>query len=222
MSREALDRAGGRRWLAPPGGCGRTRRRSVSTAPVTPGSRCRADGPVAWAIGRALQGSRIVVCRPRFQLGAGMASWPPRARHEPDTRPDRRAVRPVPVVLVGHSMGRAPCCAPRAPRGDGGGRVAPGCRPESQWTSWRGAGPARARDRRSHYPLLKPGPTRNGPGWSRTCTDRGTGSEHALLRRAGLWHRMAADFCRDLRHARGDGSGDRRFQAADGNGSTVL
>ena len=105
MSREALDRAG-RATMAGAAGVVVVAHggRSVSTAPVTPGQVAVVRMvPVAWAIGRALQGSRIVVCRPRFQLRGwnGELASPV---HDMNQILDRIGERfgPVPVVLVGH------------------------------------------------------------------------------------------------------------------------
>jgi len=72
---------------------------------------------VAWAIGRTLHGSGIVVCRPRFQLRGwnGELASPCTLNQILDRIGERFG--PVPVVLVGHSMGaRAVLRAAGTPR----------------------------------------------------------------------------------------------------------
>ncbi len=154
--------------------------------------------PLARAIRHALRGSGAVVFRPRFQLRGwnGEQALPV---HDLSRILDDIVDRlgPVPVVLVGHSMGAraamrvaghpavsavaglAPWLPPGEPIGQLAGRPvllvhgsADGItRPEDTW-----AYAERAR-RVAEVMAVE---IRNG--------------EHAMLRRAGLWHSVAAEF----------------------------
>jgi pimeloyl-ACP methyl ester carboxylesterase len=160
--------------------------------------------PLAAAIRHALRGSGAVVLRPRFQLRGwnGDQALPV---HDLSVIVDDigRRFGPVPVVLVGHSMGAratmrvaghpavsavaglAPWLPPGEPVGQLAGRrvllvqaSADGItRPEDTW--------AYAERARSVAEVMTV-EIRNG--------------DHAMLRRAGLWHRVAAEFvCSVLR-----------------------
>ncbi len=154
--------------------------------------------PLARAIRRALRGSGAVVFRPRFQLRGwnGEQALPV---HELSRILDEigRGFGPVPVVLVGHSMGAraalrvaghpavsavaglAPWLPPGEPVGQLAGRrvllvhgTADGItRPEDTW--------AYAERARSVAEVMAV-EIRKG--------------DHAMLRRAGLWHSVAAEF----------------------------
>ncbi len=150
--------------------------------------------PVAEAVKRALRGS-AVVRRPRFQVRGwnGAAASP--VSDLAETLDDLAG----PVVLVGHSMGGraviraaghpsvvavaglAPWLPPGEPIGQLPGRrvlLVHGTadRVTSPAETWAYAERARA--------------------VTRTATIEVGGTEHAMLRRARLWHRLAADFAR--------------------------
>jgi alpha-beta hydrolase superfamily lysophospholipase len=154
--------------------------------------------PLARAIRQALRGSGAVVLRPRFQLRGwnGEQALPV---HDLRAILDDigRRFGPVPAVLIGHSMGAraalrvaghpavsavaglAPWLPPGEPVGQLAGRrvllvhgSADGItRPEDTW--------AYAERARSVAEVMAV-EIRNG--------------DHAMLRRAGLWHRVAAEF----------------------------
>jgi hypothetical protein len=157
--------------------------------------------PLARAIRRAVRGSGAVVVRPRFQLRGwnGEQALPV---HDLSGILDDvgRRFGPVPIVLVGHSMGAraalrvaghrgvaaVAALAPWLPPGEPVGQLtcrrvllvhgsADGVtRPEDTWAY---AERARAVTEVTTVEL------RNG--------------DHAMLRRAGLWHSLAAEFARD-------------------------
>ena len=158
--------------------------------------------PLARAVRHALRGSGAVVLRPRFQLRGwnGDEALPV---HDLSRILDDigRRFGPVPVVLIGHSMGAraavrvaghpavsavaglAPWLPPGEPVGQLGGRrvlLVHGnadhiTRPEDTW--------AYAERARSVAEVMAV-EIRNG--------------EHAMLRRAGLWHSIAAAFARSV------------------------
>jgi pimeloyl-ACP methyl ester carboxylesterase len=230
MSREALDGAG-RATMAGASGVvvvahgGRT----FSTAPVTPGHvAVLRMVPVAWAIGRALHGSGMVVCRPRFQFRGwnGELASPV---HDMNRILDRIGERfgPVPVVLVGHSMGaRAVLRAAGHPAVIAVAGLAP----------WLPAGEpvdqlAGRRVLLAHGtadPVTPPADTWAYAERARLVTDVAVievrGGEHAMLWRAGLWHRLAADFCRgSFGMSAETGAVTAALQTTDGNSPrTVL
>lgn len=170
--------------------------RSVSTAPTTGHDPAVLRMiPLAQAIRRAVCGS-AVVRRPRFQVRGwnGAAASP-----VPDLTGmlDRLGDLPGPVVLVGHSMGGravvraaghpavvavaglAPWLPPGEPIGQLAGRrvlLVHGTadRVTSPTETWAYAEQARA--------------------VTRTATIEVRGTGHAMLHRARLWHRLAADF----------------------------
>ena len=158
--------------------------------------------PLARAVRHALRGSGAVVLRPRFQLRGwnGDEALPV---HDLSRILDDigRRFGPVPVVLIGHSMGAraamrvaghpavsavaglAPWLPPGEPVGQLAGRrvlLVHGnadriTRPEDTW--------AYAERARSVAEVMAV-EIRNG--------------EHAMLRRAGLWHSIAAAFARSV------------------------
>ncbi len=203
MSREALDRAS----LATVAGASGVvvvahGGRSVSTAPVTPGQvAVLRMVPVAWAIGHALQGSGIVVCRPRFQLRGwnGELASPV---HDMNQILDRIGQRfgTVPVVLVGHSMGaRAVLRAAGHPAVAAVAGLAPWLPAGEPVDQLAGRRVLLAHGAADH--ITPPADTWAYAERARLVTDVAAievrGGEHAMLLRAGLWHRMAADFCRE-------------------------
>jgi pimeloyl-ACP methyl ester carboxylesterase len=173
--------------------------RSVSSEPTTPVQPAVLRMvPLARAIRHALRGSGAVVFRPRFQLRGwnGEQALPV---HDLSRILDDIVGRfgPVPVVLVGHSMGAraamrvaghpavsavaglAPWLPPGEPIGQLAGRrvllvhgSADGItRPEDTWAF---------AERARRVAGVMAVEIRNG--------------EHAMLRRAGLWHGVAAEF----------------------------
>ena len=172
--------------------------RSVSTDPATAYDPAVLRMiPLAEAVKRALRGS-AVVRRPRFQV----RGWNgPAASPVPDLTEtlDRLAGGLGPVVLVGHSMGGravvraaghpavvavaglAPWLPPGEPIGQLAGRRVllvhgTGDRVTRAAETWAYADQARA--------------------VTQMATIEVRGTEHAMLRRARLWHRLAADFAR--------------------------
>ena len=224
MSREALDRAG----RAPMAGASGVvvvahGGRSVSTAPVTPGQVAVVRMvPVAWAVGRALHGSGIVVCRPRFQL-RGWNRELASPVHDMNQILDRIGERfgPVPVVLVGHSMGaRAVLHAAGHPAVTAVAGLAPWLPAGEAVDQLAGRRVLLAHGTADH--ITRPAETWAYAERARLVTDVALievrGGEHAMLRRAGLWHRMAADFCRgSFGMPVETGAVTAGFQAADGN-----
>ena len=196
--------------------------RSVGTEPVT-----RAQPavlrmlPFARAIRHALRGSGVVVYRPRFQLRGWNGEL---ASPVADLREvlDRIGARfgPVPVVLVGHSMG-----ARAALRTAGHPLVAavaglapwlPSGEPVDQLAGRRILLAHSTADR-----VTRPADTWAYAERARFVTEVAAievrGGDHALLRRAPLWHRLAADFCRDSFGLESTGAVTDAFRLADGN-----
>ncbi len=224
MSREALDRAG----LAPMAGASGVvvvahGGRSVSTARVTPGHvAVLRMVPVAWAIGHVLQGSGIVVCRPRFQLRGwnGELASPV---HDMNQILDQIGERfgTVPVVLVGHSMGaRAVLRAAGHPAVTAVAGLAPWLPAGEPVEQLAGRRVLLAHGTADH--ITPPADTWAYAERVQLVTDVAVievrGGEHAMLWRAGLWHRMAADFCQEsFGMPLETGSVAAAFQAAEGN-----
>jgi pimeloyl-ACP methyl ester carboxylesterase len=154
--------------------------------------------PLARAIRRALRGSGAVVVRPRFQLRGWNGEQALPVRDLGGILDDiGRRFGPVPIVLVGHSMGARAALrvaghpavsavaglAPWLPSGEPVGQLtgrrvllvhgnADGItRPQDTW--------AYAERARSVAEVMAV-EIRNG--------------DHAMLRRAGLWHSIAAEF----------------------------
>ncbi len=224
MSHEALDRAGpatvaGTSGVVVVAHGGR----SVSTAPVTPGQGAVVRMvPVAWAIGRALHGSGIVVCRPRFQL-RGWNGEQASPVHDMNPILDRIGDRfgPVPVVLVGHSMGaRAVLRAAGHPAVSAVAGLAPWLPAGEPVDQLAGRRVLLAHGTADH--VTPPADTWAYAERARVVTDVAViavrGGEHAMLWRAGLWHRLAADFCRgSFGLPVATGAVASAFRAADGN-----
>jgi pimeloyl-ACP methyl ester carboxylesterase len=175
--------------------------REVGTGPVTPlQPAVLRMVPLAYAIRHALRGSGVVVFRPRYQL----QGWNGELASPVDDLGrvlDQIGTQfgGIPVVLIGHSMGARAAfrvaghsvvsavagLAPWLPQGEpvaqlAGRRIllAHGtgdhvCDPADTW-----AYAERARS------------------VTRVAAIEVDGGEHTLLRRAPLWHRMAAEFSR--------------------------
>ncbi len=156
--------------------------------------------PVARAIRHALRGSGIVVGRPRLRL---------RGWNGADASPvdDLTALLdgigqrhgPVPIVLIGHSMGgRAALRVAGHPLVSAVAGLAPWVPPGEPVEQLAGRRVLLAHGTADR--VTSPAET-----WAYADRARGIGpvatievhhGEHALLRRARLWHRIAADFTR--------------------------
>ena len=156
--------------------------------------------PVAWAIGRALHGSGIVVCRPRFQLRGSNGEL-------------ASPVQDMNQILdrISSGSGRSPWCWSATRWGRAAVLRAaghPAVTAVAGLTPWLQAGepvnhsPGRrvllAHGTADH--VTPPADTWAYAERARLVTDVALievrGGEHAMLWRAGLWHRVAADFCR--------------------------
>ena len=196
--------------------------RSVSTDPVTRVQPAVLRMvPFARAIRHALRGSGVAVCRPRFQLRGWNGEL---ASPVADLREvlDRIGARfgPVPVVLVGHSMG-----ARAALRTAGHPLVAavaglapwlPSGEPVDQLAGRRILVAHGTADR-----VTRPADTWAYAERARLVTEVAAievqGGDHALLRRAPLWHRLATDFCRGLFGLQSTGTVTDAFRRAAGD-----
>jgi dienelactone hydrolase len=199
--------------------------RSRSTAPTTAYDPAVLRMiPVAAAIRRAVDGDGAVVRRPRFRV----RGWNgPEASPVPDLNRalDDLAGRFGPIVLVGHSMGGravmraaghprvvavaglAPWLPPGEPVGQLAGRRVllvhgTGDRVTSPAETWAYADRARE--------------------VTQTATIEVRDTEHAMLRRARLWHHLAADFARVALGLPATGDEVPRAFTAAPTGHTVL
>lgn len=154
--------------------------------------------PVARAIGLAVRGSRITVCRPRFRLrGWNGAQASP--VHDLNAALDRICGRlgPVPVVLIGHSMGaRAALRVAGHPLVSAVAGLAPWLPPGEPVAQLAGRRVMLAHG--SADAVTSPSDT-----WAYAERARSAGpvatievraGDHPMLRRASLWHRIAAEF----------------------------
>ena len=196
--------------------------RSVSTDPVTRVQPAVLRMvPFARAIRHAMRGSRVAVYRPRF----GLRGWNGELQSPvADLREvlDCIGTRfgPVPVVLVGHSMG-----ARAALRTAGHPLVAavaglapwlPSSEPVDQLAGRRILLAHGTADR-----VTRPADTWAYAERARLVTEVAAievqGGDHALLRRAPLWHRLATDFCRVSFGLHSTGAVTVAFRRAAGN-----
>lgn len=160
--------------------------------------------PVAWAVKKALRGSDALVLRPRFEVqGWNGEQALPAAYLERILDVIASTLGPLPVVLVGHSMGARAVLraaghpavtavaglAPWLPLGEPVGHLAgrrvllahgTADRITSPQETWAYAG------RAGEVTGVAVIEVRDG--------------EHTMLRRAALWHEIAADFCRLALH----------------------
>jgi pimeloyl-ACP methyl ester carboxylesterase len=160
--------------------------------------------PVARAIRQALRGSGAVVCRPRFMLRgwngdqASPAHDFSRILNEVGDR-----FGPVPIVLVGHSMGaRAALRAAGHPAVLAVAGLAPWLPPGEPVEQLAGRRILLAHGNADR--VTRPADTwafaeRAGSVTDVTAIEIRSG-EHAMLRRARLWHGIAAEFTRLALH----------------------
>jgi alpha-beta hydrolase superfamily lysophospholipase len=175
--------------------------KSVSTEPVTALQPAVLRMlPLTYAIRYALRGSGVIVCQPRYQLRGwnGELASPV---HDLGDVLDQIGARygGIPVVLIGHSMG-----------GRAAFRVAghPAVSAVAGLAPWLPAGEpvAQLAGRRvllahgTADQITDPAETWAYAERARFVTEVAAievgGGEHALLRRALLWHRIAAEFSR--------------------------
>jgi pimeloyl-ACP methyl ester carboxylesterase len=170
--------------------------------------------PVARSIRRALRGSGVMVCRPRFQLRGwnGEQASPVEDLHRILDRIGRQ-VGPVPVVLVGHSLGaRAALRVAGYPAVTAVAALAPWLPPgepveQLARPSVRGQQQPRLRVLLVHGNADRV--TRPSDTWAYAERARSVADvvaveirdgDHAMLRRPGLWHDIAAEFTRLALH----------------------
>jgi pimeloyl-ACP methyl ester carboxylesterase len=154
--------------------------------------------PVAAAIGRAVRGHGVVVRRPRF----GIRGWNGEQAspvHDLNELLDglRGEFGPVPVVLVGHSMGaRAALRAAGHPCVAAVAGLAPWLPPGEPVDQLAGRNILLAHGTADL--VTTPADTWAYAGRARALTAVAEievrGGEHAMLRRAALWHSLAAAF----------------------------
>jgi len=199
MSRDMTDRAGrvavtGAVVVAHGG-------RSVSTEPVSSAQLAVLRMvPIARAIRHALRGTGIIVCRPRFRV----RGW---NGEQASPVPDLHAVLDqigtrfgdIPVTLVGHSMGaRAALRAAAHPAVTAVAGLAPWLPPGEPVEQLAGRRILLAHGTADR--ITRPADTWLYAERARLVTEvtviEVRGGDHALLRRAHLWHRIAENFCR--------------------------
>lgn len=173
--------------------------RSLSTEPVSPlQPAVLRMVPLAGAIRHALRGSGVVVLRPLFRLRGwnGELASPvadlSRVIDEVGLR-----LGDVPVVLIGHSMGaRAAFRVAGHPAVTAVAGLAPWLPAGEPVAQLAGRRVLLAHGTADH--VTSPADTWAYAGRARSVTEVATievsGGEHAMLRRASLWHRMAAEF----------------------------
>src|SRR5579875_164992 len=175
--------------------------RSQSTAPVTPYQPAVLRMiPLAAAIRRALPGDATVVSRPLYRLrgwNGELASPVADLAEALDQLGEQFG--PIPVVLVGHSMGaRAAVRVAGHPQVTAIAGLAPWLPPGEpvQQLAGRRVLLAQATGDR----ITRPADTWAFAGRAAAVTDVATievaRSEHAMLRRAAVWNRIATEFVR--------------------------
>ena len=156
--------------------------------------------PVAGAIRHALRGTGAIVCRPRFRVRGwnGPQASPVRDLNE---LLDGLAGRfgSIPVVLVGHSMGgRAALRAAGHPLVIAVAGLAPWLPPAEPLSQLAGRRILLAHG--SADQVTSPAESWAYAQRARPVAEVATievqGGDHAMLRRARLWHQIAADFTR--------------------------
>jgi pimeloyl-ACP methyl ester carboxylesterase len=156
--------------------------------------------PVARAVRRAAGSGGIAVWRPRFRVrgwNGDLASPVADVTGWLDEAADR--LGPVPVVLVGHSMGaRAALRAAGHPLVRAVAGLAPWLSPGEPVTQLTGRRVLLVHGDQDH--VTSPAQTWVYADRARSVTDVTTvevpGGDHAMLRHAAQWHRLAAGFAR--------------------------
>jgi hypothetical protein len=174
---------------------------SVSTAPVSPLDLAVLRMlPLAAAIRYALRGSGAVLYQPRYHVRGwnGELASPV---HDLDVVLDEIGERfgGIPVVLIGHSMGaRAAFRVAGHPAVAAVAGLAPWLPPEEPVAQLAGRRVLLAHGTGDH--VTSPADTWAYAERARSVTEVATievrGAEHTMLRRAALWHRLAAEFSR--------------------------
>jgi pimeloyl-ACP methyl ester carboxylesterase len=169
--------------------------------------------PVAQAIRQAVRGSHVEVLRPRFTVRGWNDS-----QASPVADLDRlldglaESLGQVPVILVGHSMGaRAALRAgghPLVTAVAGLGPWLPPGEPVAQLAGRRIL-LAHATDDTVTRPADTWAYAQRARAASRVTAIEVRGSEHAMLRRASVWHQLAAEFTRAVL---GLPAGDQRIR----------
>jgi pimeloyl-ACP methyl ester carboxylesterase len=156
--------------------------------------------PVARAIRRGLRGTGVVICRPRFVF-RGWNGSEASPVHDLNELLDMLAcsVGSTPVVLVGHSMGaRAALRAAGHPLVSAVAGLAPWLPPGEPVSQLAGCRILLVHGSADH--VTSPGATWAYAARARSVAQVATievrGGDHALLRRACLWHGIAAEFAR--------------------------
>ena len=175
--------------------------KDVSTEPVSPlDLAVLRMHPLVHAVRHALRGRGVVVSQPRFTVrgwNGDLASPVGDLSALIDELVARHG--DIPVVLIGHSMGaRAAFRAAGHPAVSAVAGLAPWLPREEPVAQLAGR-----RVLLAHGTLdmvTRPADTWAYAERARSVTEVATievrGGEHAMLRRAGLWHRLAADFSR--------------------------
>ena len=175
--------------------------RSQSTAPVTPYQPAVLRMiPIAGAIKRALPGGATVVSRPLYQLrgwNGDLAS--PVADLTAAVDQLGQEFGPIPVVLIGHSMGaRAAMRVAGHPRVIAVAGLAPWLPPGEPVDQLAGRPVLLAQATTDR--ITSPADTWAFAERARAVTTVATievqHGDHAMLRRAQLWHRIAIEFVR--------------------------
>jgi pimeloyl-ACP methyl ester carboxylesterase len=161
--------------------------------------------PVARAVRHAVRGDSIGVSRPRFAVrgwNGARASPVADVTRWLDEAADRFG--PVPVVLIGHSMGaRAGLRAAGHPLVRAVAGLAPWLPPGEPVAQLAGRLVLLAHGDRDR--VTSPAETwqyaERARGLTEVTTVTVRGSGHAMLQHAGQWHRLAADFAADVRES---------------------
>lgn len=160
--------------------------------------------PLTWAIKKALRGSDALVLRPRFEVqGWNGEQASPAADLERILDVIASTFGAVPVVLVGHSMGaRAAFRAAGHPAVTAVAGLAPWLPPGEPVCQLAGRRVLLAHGTADH--ITSPRESWAYAGRAREVTEVAVievrDGEHTMLRRAALWHEIAADFCRLALH----------------------
>jgi pimeloyl-ACP methyl ester carboxylesterase len=154
--------------------------------------------PVAVAVGQALRGRGVLVRRPRFRVRGWNGAQASPVQDLSDLLDDiRGGIGPVPVVLVGHSMGaRAALRAAGHPSVAAVAGLAPWLPPGEPVDQLAGRRILLAHGTADFV-------TSAAETWAYAERARALttvaevqvrGGEHAMIRRASLWHALAATF----------------------------